>query len=90
MGSVRLVILWFELFLIQTATVTHIQGKQHEAAGLLVGPEPAVARWHAQVEEPLGAEIGIVVEAKGCGAVVGRSARGAKRSQARRRAVLLK
>src|ERR1700745_287385 len=49
---------------------------RHQAVGFVVGPEPAVAFGHAQAEEPLGAEIGIVVEGKGCGAVVAVGARG--------------
>ena len=36
----------------------------------------AVALGHAQAEEPLGAEIGIVVTGKGCGAVVALGTRG--------------
>jgi hypothetical protein len=57
----------------------------HGAVGFVVGPEPAVALGHAQAEEPLGAEIGIVVKGKGCGAVVAVRARG-EALAARRRA----
>jgi len=49
---------------------------RHEAVGFVVGPEPAVTLGHAEAEEPLGAEIGIVVERKGGGAVVAVGARG--------------
>ena len=58
---------------------------RHGAVGFVVGPEPAVALGHAQAEEPLGAEIGIVVKGKGCGAVVAVRARG-EALAARRRA----
>ena len=49
---------------------------RHQAVGFVVGPEPAVAFGHAQAEEPLGAQIGIVVEGKGRIAVVAVGARG--------------
>ncbi len=48
----------------------------HETVGFVVGPEPAVALGHAEAKEPLGAQIGIVVEGKGRGAVVPLGARG--------------
>jgi hypothetical protein len=53
---------------------------RHDAVGFVVGPEPAIALGYVQAEEPLGAEIGIVVEGKGCVAVVAVGAR-AKRSR---------
>ena len=49
---------------------------RHQAVGFVVGPEPAVALGHAEAKEPVGAEIGIVVKGKGCGAVVAVGARG--------------
>jgi hypothetical protein len=49
---------------------------RHEAVGFELGPEPTVAFRHAQAEEPLGPEIGIVVEGKGCIAIVAVCARG--------------
>ena len=49
---------------------------RHQAVGFVVGPEPAVALGHAQAEEPLGAQIGIVVEGKGRVAVEAVGARG--------------
>jgi hypothetical protein len=70
----------------QHGEAVHVEGERrggialrkllrHEAVGFVVRPEPAVALGHAQAEEPLGAEIGIVVEGKGCGAVVAVGAR---------------
>jgi len=71
----------------QHRKTVHVEGKRrrgialrellrHEAVGFVVGPDPAIALGHAQAEEPLGAEIGIVDEGKGCGAVVAVGARG--------------
>ena len=71
----------------QHGEAVHVEGERgggvalrqllrHQAVGLVVGPEPAVAFGHAQAEEPLGAEIGIVVERKGRLAVVALGARG--------------
>jgi len=48
----------------------------HQAVGFVVSPEPTIVFGHAQAEEPLGAEIGIVVKRKRSGAVVGLGARG--------------
>jgi len=48
----------------------------HQAVSFIIGAKPAVALGHAQAEEPLGAEIGIVVEWKGRVAVVAVGARG--------------
>ena len=42
----------------------------HGAVGFVVGPEPTVAFGHAQAEEALGTEVGIVIEGEGCIAVV--------------------
>jgi hypothetical protein len=49
---------------------------RHEAVGFVVSSEPTVAFGYAQAEEPLGAEIGIVIERKGRVAVVAVGARG--------------
>ena len=49
---------------------------RNQAVGLVIGPEPAIAFGHAQAEEPLAAEIGIVVERKRRIAVVALGARG--------------
>ena len=43
---------------------------RYEAVGFIVGSEPAIALGHAEAEEPLGAQIGIVVKRKGRVAVV--------------------
>ena len=71
----------------QHGEAVHVEGERrrcialrkllgHEAVGLVVRPEPAVAFGHAQAEKALGAEIGIVVERKGRLAVVAVGARG--------------
>ena len=71
----------------QHGEAVHVEGERrrgialrkllrHQAVGFVVGPEPAVAFGHAQAEEPLAAEIGIVVEGKGRVAVVAVGARG--------------
>src|SRR5207248_2662601 len=49
---------------------------RHQAVGFVIGPEPTVAFGHAQAEEPLGPEIGVVVEGKRRVAVVAVGARG--------------
>jgi hypothetical protein len=60
----------------QHSEAVHVEGERrggialrkllrHEAVGFVVSPEPTVMFGHAQAEEPLGAEIGIVVEGEG-------------------------
>src|SRR5438874_1779121 len=65
----------------QHRETVHVEGKRrrgialrqllrHQTVGFVVGPEPAIAFGHAEAKEPLGAEIGIVLERKGRVAVV--------------------
>ena len=65
----------------QHGQAVHVEGERRrgialrqllgdQAVGFIVGPEPAIAFRHAQAEQPLAAQVGIVVERKGRVAVV--------------------
>src|SRR6266480_2691677 len=65
----------------QHRETVHVEGKRrrgialrqllrHKAVGFVVGPEPAIAFGYAEAKEPLGAEIGVILERKGRVAVV--------------------